>query len=92
MLRRAFASKNDSLYSSFDPSGVTIDKFNLDTPYKYDPNIPEPILIFFAQCDNQKIEILGLEITLKNKDKLAEILVASDIVLITVALIGFAII
>jgi hypothetical protein len=52
MLRRAFASKNDSLYSSFDPSGVTIDKFNLDTPYKYDPNIPEPILIFFAQCDN----------------------------------------
>ena len=52
ILRRAFSSKNDSLYSNFDPSGITINKFDLNTPYEYDPKVPEPILFFFAQCDN----------------------------------------
>ena len=52
VLRRAFASKNDSLYSNFNPQELKIDKFDLDTPFKYDPNIPEPVLYFFAQCDN----------------------------------------
>jgi hypothetical protein len=52
MLRRAFASKNDSLYSNFDPSGLIIDKFDLNKPFEFDPNVPEPILFFFAQCDN----------------------------------------
>ena len=68
-------------------------KANFDTqlPYNFNSQVPEPLLFVVAECDNQNLKIFGINIEFSKND-LVLFLVISDMILISVMLLGYQII
>jgi hypothetical protein len=68
-------------------------KANFDTqlPYNFNSQVPEPLLFAVAECDNQNLKIFGINIEFSKND-LVLFLVISDMILISVMLLGYQII
>ena len=91
ILKRGFASKYDTLAGLFDPTKPHPGTFDINTPYSYDPKVPEPLIYIIGYCDDTDFVIRDTDITL-TKNQLSTVLVSFDVFTIIVLIIGFNII
>ena len=95
ILKRGLASKYDTLAGSLDPTKPHPGTFDVsklvDTPHRYDPTVPEPLLYIIGYCDDTDFVIRDTDITL-TKDQLSTVLVSFDVFTIIILIIGFNII
>ena len=65
--------------------------FDMTQIEKYDASVPDPIIYAISECKKSNLKIQGLNFEL-SKSNLVTFLVASDIIIFTILLIGFNII
>ena len=58
---------------------------------EFDAAIPEPLLYIIAECDNQNMQVSGIDIVI-SKQQLNYFLIVSDAILMTVFIVGYNII
>lgn len=89
ILKRAFASKDNTLTLSFDPTVRSIGKFDIQQAiYSYNASVPEPIMYILGQCKEDFFQVRMTSIKMK-ADQVGVFLVVSDVLIIIVLILGF---